>query len=236
MSGLRPIIVGDRSVQDLSPRSRGDQRAPGDRPDPLPGEFVAVVGRSGSGKTTLPERAGRSRQAVRRPGVVRGAGPDGNERGRPDRSQTAQHRIRLPRPSGCCRCCPPSRTSSFRSGYREWLGRAGLAYQGGAGDGRTVAAAGAPPLRALRRRAAARGYRPRRRDASEDRSGRRADGRARLGEREIDLRALQGDDEDEGDSRARGHPRLRLLQMADTVKELRNGALMERAVLGQRYR
>ena len=151
MSGLRPIIVATGLSRTYLLGAEEINALQGVDLTLYPGEFVAVVGRSGSGKTTLLNvLAGLDRPSG---GEVLFEGRELTAMSEDALTDLRRHSIGfvfqtfglLPLLSAFENVELPSPHIGSGSG------RAGAAHQGGARNGRAVAAAGAPSLRALRR-------------------------------------------------------------------------------------
>ena len=169
------------------------------------GEFVAVTGPSGCGKSTLLNLIG----ALDRPdsGEIDVAGERGRRRRR-GRLPRLGGRLRLPVPqpdpdadrrprTSSCRCSAAgSRAVSVSARAREPARR-----------GRAVRAALGLPADALRRRAPAGRDRPGARERAAAAARRRADRRARHGDRRADRRAPQGRPRPARDDDPAGHER-----------------------------
>ena len=236
MSGLRPIIVATGlsrtyflGAEEINALQEIDLTL-------YPGEFVAVVGRSGSGKTTLLNvLAGLDRPSA---GQVLFEGRDLTAMSEDALTDLRRHSIGfvfqtfglLPLLSAFENVELPLRISGVAPGERDWRTREALEmvglwprqahrpYELSGGEQQRVAIARAVVTR------------PRIILADEP-----------TGELDsVNARSIFGLFKEMTGTKgiavlAATHDSA-LLQMADTVKELRNGELMERAVLGQRYR
>ena len=236
MSGLRPIIVATGLWRTYRLGAEEINALRGVDMTLYPGEFVAVVGRSGSGKTTLLNiMAGLDRPSG---GQVLFEEQDLARMSEVELTEVRRHKIGfvfqafglLPLLSAFENVELPLRISSVGPGEREertrealemvglWPRAAHRPYELSGGEQQRVAIARAvvtrPPL-----------------VLADEPTGEldSANARSIFGLFKEMTRT-------KGIAVVAATHDSALLEMADTVKELRDGALLERAVLGQRYR
>ena len=236
MSGLRPIIAATGLWRTYRLGAEEINALRGVDATVYPGEFVAVVGRSGSGKTTLLNvMAGLDRPSG---GQVLFEGQDLARMDEDELTELRRHKIGfvfqafglLPLLSAFENVELPLRISGVGPGEREertrealemvglWPRAAHRPYELSGGEQQRVAIARAivirPPL-----------------VLADEPTGEldSANARSIFGLFKEMTRT-------KGIAVVAATHDSALLEMADTVKELRDGALLERAVLGQRYR
>ena len=236
MSGLRPIIAATGLWRTYRLGAEEINALRGVDTTVYPGEFVAVVGRSGSGKTTLLNvMAGLDRPSG---GQVLFEGEDLARMSEDELTELRRHKIGfvfqafglLPLLSAFENVELPLRISGVGPGEREertrealemvglWPRAAHRPYELSGGEQQRVAIARAivirPPL-----------------VLADEPTGEldSANARSIFGLFKEMTRT-------KGIAVVAATHDSALLEMADTVKELRDGALLERAVLGQRYR
>lgn len=236
MNGLRPIIVGTGLWRTYHLGAEEINALRGVDVTLHPGEFVAVVGRSGSGKTTLLNvMAGLDRPSS---GEILFEGQDLARMNEDELTELRRHKIGfvfqafglLPLLSAFENVELPLRISGVGPGRREertrealdmvglWPRAAHRPYELSGGEQQRVAIARAivtrPPL-----------------VLADEPTGELDSTNARS-----IFGLFKEMTKTKGITVVAATHDSALLKMADTVKELRDGALLERAVLGQRYR